>query len=198
MTSVAQTWFGRSTTSFRRADTDRSGGAGVADWWSNADKALRCPFAHQCGDMPAANDHSLQAQDIAQHPAAQKRPLRVQLIEPAHQLQIRLADRHRLVIQRGPRELQQLRLLGRLRGIASSQEAEPALGPVRVLRSPYVFDEAGAAAEHRPISNLCMRRSDNSRLRTIFSRRARTVARIERQAMIKPNHKLSLQSFCGI
>jgi hypothetical protein len=57
-------------------------------------------------------DDALQTQHVAQHPATQKRPLQVQLIDAAHQLQIRFTRPHGLVIQRGARQLQQLGLTG--------------------------------------------------------------------------------------
>jgi hypothetical protein len=71
-------------------------------------KRLDAHFAHQRRYMPAADDNAFQAQDVAQHPAAQERPLQVQLIKTSHELQIRCAGGHRLVIQRGARKLQQL------------------------------------------------------------------------------------------
>ena len=66
--------------------------------------------SHQRRDVPAADADALEPLDVAQHAAAQERPLEVQLIGPAHQLKIRSRGGYGLVIQRGARELQQLRL----------------------------------------------------------------------------------------
>jgi hypothetical protein len=62
--------------------------------------------------MLAADTGPLQAQLVAQHATAQERPLQVQFIDAAHEPQILVARPHGIVIQRGARQLQELRLAG--------------------------------------------------------------------------------------
>jgi hypothetical protein len=50
------------------------------------------------------------AADLAQHAAAGKRPLKVQLVDAAHQFEVSFADRHGVVVRRAPAQAQQFGL----------------------------------------------------------------------------------------
>ena len=65
---------------------------------------------HQRRHMAAPNLHPLAPQQIAQHPRARKGEIEMQLVKAAHQLQVLVRDRLRLVIDRAPRKAERLRL----------------------------------------------------------------------------------------
>ena len=69
---------------------------------------LDAHLSHQCRNVFAPDRDAFEAKHIAQHPAAQERPLQVQLIDAAHELQICLARPYRFVVNRRTRELQEL------------------------------------------------------------------------------------------
>jgi predicted TIM-barrel fold metal-dependent hydrolase len=48
------------------------------------------------------NRNALAVQDIARHPAARERVVEMQLVDPAHDLQVRARDRLRLVADSAP------------------------------------------------------------------------------------------------
>jgi len=60
---------------------------------------LNAHAGHQGRDVPPTHDVALGTQQIAQHACTGKRVLQMQPINLAHQLQIKLANRHRLIIQ---------------------------------------------------------------------------------------------------
>ena len=60
--------------------------------------------------MPAAYYQALLPEQIAQHPAAGKRVIQVQLIDAPHQPQVRLGDRPRLVVDAAAADLKHLGL----------------------------------------------------------------------------------------
>ena len=65
---------------------------------------------HQRRDMAAADRDALAVQQVAQHPAARERVVEMQLVDPAHDRQIRGRHRPRLVIDRAPADAQSLGL----------------------------------------------------------------------------------------
>ena len=74
--------------------------------------------------MPPADGEAFARQQVAQHPAARERMLQVQLVDPAHQRQIRRRHRTRLVVHAAPADAQKLAC--RLTG--SSCERRSSLG----------------------------------------------------------------------
>ena len=62
--------------------------------------------------MPAADRNALAAQKIAQHASARERTLQMQFVDPPHEAQVLGRDRTRLVIDRAPADVQNLRLAG--------------------------------------------------------------------------------------
>ena len=110
--SVAQTWFGRSTvTPAQQIRVDLVARRGFRRIRPAIDR-LDSHALHQGRDMPAANRKTLPAQKIAQHAAARERTLQMQLVDPPHHAQIFGRDRTRLVIDRAPADVQNLRLAG--------------------------------------------------------------------------------------
>jgi len=69
--------------------------------------------------MPAANRKTLAAQKIAQHAGARERTLQMQFVDPPHHTQIFGRDRTRLVIDRAPADVQNLRLAGNRENVRS-------------------------------------------------------------------------------
>src|SRR5208337_2732438 len=67
---------------------------------------------HQRCDMAPANGDALAVQKIAQHPAASKRPLQMQFVDPPHDREILRRDRPGLVIDAAAAEAQNLGLSG--------------------------------------------------------------------------------------
>jgi hypothetical protein len=60
--------------------------------------------------MTATDRHALSPQQAAQHARTHERVFQVQLVNPAHQRQIGIADRSRQVVHTAPTDVQQLRL----------------------------------------------------------------------------------------
>ena len=54
---------------------------------------------HQGRDVPPPNRMTVSPQEIAQHPGSGKRILQMQRVDPAHQGQLRLRYRRRLVVR---------------------------------------------------------------------------------------------------
>src|ERR1035438_3554139 len=65
---------------------------------------------HQRAHVTAAHFKSLKAEQVAQHAAAGKWVIHVQLVDPSHQHQVGIRHRARSVVNRGAANLQQLRL----------------------------------------------------------------------------------------
>jgi hypothetical protein len=61
--------------------------------------------------VPAAHLQALLAEQIAQHPAAGERVVQMQLVDLAHQPQVFVRDRARLVVDRAAADAQHLSLL---------------------------------------------------------------------------------------
>jgi hypothetical protein len=53
---------------------------------------------HQRGDQLAADHHAFAAQQVAQHPAARKRVVQMQLVDPTHDRQLAGRNRPGLIV----------------------------------------------------------------------------------------------------
>ena len=65
---------------------------------------------HQCAQVTAAYEDALASQHAAKHPGTHERVLQVQFVNSAHECQVGIAGRPRLVVDRASADLKQLGL----------------------------------------------------------------------------------------
>jgi hypothetical protein len=90
--SSAQTWLARSMASPRSSVREHRVRRVLLARVGLAVQRLDAHAPHQRAHVPAADLDALQAQQVAQHAAAGKRVLQVQLVDAAHQRQLGLGS----------------------------------------------------------------------------------------------------------
>src|ERR1022692_4771690 len=99
----------------RDRETTQQVGINTASWrgfgcvWS-AIESLDAHAPHQCAHVAATHFKTLMAEHVAQHAAASKRIVHVQLVDTPHQHQIDVRDWARTIVDRGAADLQHFRL----------------------------------------------------------------------------------------